>query len=243
MKRGFAMNLLSPIPILTERDTSRGTTWLVWEGASTMGFGSIMSSGFIAAYALLLGANNLQIGILAALPFIAQPLQLLQTPIVERVRRRKPLAVIAWATAQAIWLPIALIPVFLSMPGALSVSALLALVGVRAILGTVMIVNRDSWTRDLVPRDHLADFASRRLRYATISSIVIGLSGAFFVDFWSGWSAPDSEILGYTIVIAAGAIFIAMASPIFMALNAGTPYPHPGWSINFSVQDGGAALP
>ena len=158
-------------------------TWLVWEGASTMGFGSIMSSGFIAAYALLLGANNLQIGILAALPFIAQPLQLLQTPIVERVRRRKLLAVIAWATAQAIWLPIALIPVFLSVPGALSVSALLALVGVRAILGTVMIVNRDSWTRDLVPRDHLADFASRRLRYATISSIVIGLAGAFFVDF------------------------------------------------------------
>ena len=144
MKHGFAINLLSPIPILTERDTSRGMTWFVWEGASTMGFGSIMSSGFITAYVLLLGANNLQIGILAVLPFIAQPLQLLQTPNVERVRRRKLLAVIAWATAQAIWLPIALIPVFLSVPGALSVSALLALVGVRAILGTVMIVNRDS---------------------------------------------------------------------------------------------------
>ena len=194
----------------------------VWEGVSTMGFGSMLQSGFLAAYALALGANNLEIGILAALPFIMQPLQLLQTPIVERVRRRKLLTVTAWAVAQSLWILVALIPIVLDVPGALAVSALLALIGLRGLLGTTMMVNRDSWTRDIVPRDSLAGFVSRRFAYATIASIVIGLAGSAFVDLWGTWNSADNEVLGYTIVIATGAVFIAMASPILLAL---TPEP------------------
>lgn len=216
------MRFLSPNLELSERDRARGMTWLVWEGVSTMGFGSIMSSGFIVAYALLLGANNLQIGILAALPFIVQPLQLLQTPIVERLRRRKLLAVWAWAIGQFMWVPVALIPLALDVPGGLAVTVLLVLTGVRSLLSTTMVVNRDSWTRDLVPRSFLASFASRRLTYATIASIVIGLAGSLFIDFWQSQGLAGDEVLGYTIVIGLGAVFIAMASPVFMAL---TPEP------------------
>ena len=193
-------------------------TLFVWESVSTMGLGSMLQSGFLTAYALLLGANNLQIGIMAALPFIMQPLQLIQTPIVERVRRRKLLAVAAWTAGQALWIPIALIPVMVSVPGGVAVSALLALVGMRGLLSTSMVVNRDSWTRDLVPRAVLSSFASRRLTYATIASIVIGLAGSGFVDLWRSRGSADSEVLGYTIVIAFGAIFIALAGPIFLAL-------------------------
>jgi len=216
------MSFLSPQSNISEDERSRGLTLLVWEGVSTMGFGSIMSSGFITAYALLLGANNLEIGILAALPFIMQPLQLIQTPIVERVKRRKLVAVLAWGIAQSLWILVALIPLLLDVPGSAAVSALLALIGLRGLLGTAMIVNRDSWTRDLVPRDFLASFASRRLAYATVASIVISLAGAAFVDLWGSIGSADNEVLGYTIVIAVGAVFIAMASPVFLAL---TPEP------------------
>ena len=216
------MNFLSPKPNISEAERARGLTLLVWEGVSTMGFGSITASGFLTAYALLLGANNLQIGILAALPFIMQPLQLIQTPIVERFRRRKLMAVAAWTIGQSLWIPIALIPIALDVPGGAAVAALLALVGMRGLLGTAMVVNRDSWTRDLVPRTALASFASRRLGYATAASIVISLAGSGFVDLWSTISSADNQILGYTIVIATGAVFIAMASPIILAL---TPEP------------------
>ena len=81
-----------------------------------------------------------------------------------------------------------------------------------------MVVNRDSCTRDVVPRDFLARFASRRLTYATIASIVIGLAGSGLVDLWRSRSAAEGEVLGYTIVIAFAAIFIALAGPIFLAL-------------------------
>ena len=43
----------------------------------------------MAAYALALGANNLQVGILAALPFITQLARLPAILLVERIRRPK----------------------------------------------------------------------------------------------------------------------------------------------------------
>ena len=37
----------------------------------TLGFFSITTSGFLAAYALALGANNFQIGVLASIPLVS----------------------------------------------------------------------------------------------------------------------------------------------------------------------------
>ncbi|NQU97815.1 MAG: hypothetical protein HQ548_09255 [Chloroflexi bacterium] len=69
-----------------------------------MGFSSITGSGFLAAFALMLGADNLQIGLLAALPFLAMPLQVATVDLVERLRRRKATAVVAMLSAQAVWI-------------------------------------------------------------------------------------------------------------------------------------------
>ncbi len=74
-----------------------------------MGLFSITTSGFLAAFALALGANNLQIGILAAVPFMMQVLQIPTIWLVEKLRRRKAISVPAWFAAQLLWFPIALI--------------------------------------------------------------------------------------------------------------------------------------
>ncbi|MCE2458138.1 MAG: MFS transporter, partial [Dehalococcoidia bacterium] len=64
-----------PRPTLSDDEVESGMKWLTWEGAATMGYSSITESGFLTAYALLMGANNFQIGLLAALPFLIQPTQ------------------------------------------------------------------------------------------------------------------------------------------------------------------------
>ena len=92
------MRLFLPKPTLTEQETAAGMKWLTWEGAASMGFGSIAGSGFLAAYALLMGANNFQIGVLAALPFLVQPTQILVITLVERLKTRKLIAVSTWAS-------------------------------------------------------------------------------------------------------------------------------------------------
>lgn len=212
------MRFLLPSPTLSEEDTQRGMKWLTWEGAATMGFNSITESGFLAAYALLLGANNFQIGILAALPFMVQPTQILMIILVERLKMRKAFSVVAWTASQLVWVPIALIPVFIGTNGALSISALLGLVALRSLLASARNANFNSWVRDLVPANTLGSFHSRRLTLAMVTAIVFSLGASFFVDFWKTQNPGDSEIYGYTIVLLVGVIFIGMASPIFMML-------------------------
>ena len=108
-----AFEFLRPKPTLSDQEISHGLRMMTWEGMVSMGFFSITTSGILAAYALALGANNFQIGVLAAIPFIMQPLQIPAIFLVERLRRRKAIAVIAWFLAQLLWLPVALIPVFI----------------------------------------------------------------------------------------------------------------------------------
>ena len=91
-----------PVEDLSEREINRGLKLLNLEGMTSLGFFSITTSGFLAAFALLLGANNLQIGILAAIPFITQPLQIPVILLVEYLQRRKVIAVSSSKSASAI---------------------------------------------------------------------------------------------------------------------------------------------
>lgn len=209
------LSLFQPKTTLSDEESRRGQRWLIWEGTAQMGFNSITGSGFVAAFALLLGANNFQIGMLAALPFLTMPLQVVTVGLVERLRRRKLISVVGWLLSQALWIPIALIPLFLAVPGASAISALLALVGVQSLFTAIQNAAWNSWLRDLVPQKTMGEFFARRLRYATLAAMGFGLAAAVFVDFWRNNTAPQSEAIGYTIAILAGALTLGLGSPLF----------------------------
>ncbi len=210
-------NLFKPKPNLTEKEVSHGLRMMTWEGITSNGFTSITTSGFLAAYALALGADNVQIGILAALPFIMQLLQIPAVLLIEKTRRRKSIAVVSWFIAQLLWFPIALIPLFMGVPGAGAVSALLGFVAIRGVVSAVTNCSWNSWTRDLVPQHILGKFYSRRLALSTTVAAVFGLVAAFFVDYYRGQVAPDNAVFGYTWILLFGAFFLGLLSPVFMA--------------------------
>lgn len=211
------MGIFEPKPTLSEQERAHGLRMMTLEGMASTGFTSITASGFLAAYALALGASNLQIGILAAIPFIMQPLQIPTILLVERLRRRKLMAVTAWFLAQLMWFPIALIPVFMQVPGAAAISVLLGLMGVRGVFSAVTNCNWNSWVRDLVPQQILGRFFSRRIALSTAVAAAFGMGAAFFVDYWRGQVPEDAAILGYTYVLLFGALFLGLASPLFMS--------------------------
>jgi MFS family permease len=192
-----------------------------------MGFFSITTSGFLAAYALFLGCDNFQIGILAALPFLTQPLQILAIPLVERLRWRKIITLSAWIPAQLIWIPIALIPLFLNVPSQGAVIFLLAAIAIRGVFASVMSCAWNSWQRDLVPQQVLGSFYARRQMWANLAAMIFGLLAAFFVSYWEV-RAPGSEALGYTFPLLLGAVFLGLASPVFISLIPEPLMPPPG---------------
>ena len=193
-----------------------------FEGMASLGFFSITTSGFLAAYALALGANNLQIGILAAIPFITQPLQIPVILLIEHLKRRKVIAVPAWFLAQALWIPMALIPVFMDVPGAAAISLLIGLLALRGVFSAFVTCSWNSWLRDLIPKDTLGRAFSRRLALSIIVAIIFSLVAAFFVDYWRVHVPGENAVFGYTIMLVFGALFIGLASPVFMTL---TPEP------------------
>lgn len=214
------MNLfgfLKPKPTISEHDITRGLRWLTLEGTVSLGFSSITTSGFLAAFALAIGANNLQIGILAAIPFIMQFVQIPSIWIVEKIRRRKAITILSWFPAQLLWFPIALIPVFLVAPSAAAISLLLWLMAARGLLSAVCNAAWNGWLRDLVPQTILGQFFSKRLAFATVTAVIFGLAAAAFIDYWRGHAPGESIILGYTYVLLFGALFLGIASPIFMS--------------------------
>jgi len=209
---------LKPKPTISDKDIALGLHWFTLEGMAALGFFSITTSGFLVAFALALGANNLQIGILAALPFLTQTLQLPAIWLVEKFRKRKVIALMTWLPAQLLWFPIALIPAFAKTPSGIAISLLLVLMAVRGLLAAISNCGWNGWIRDLIPQKMLGQIFSRRLILSTVAAVGFSLGAAFFVDFWQGRTTGQSAILGYTYVLLFGALFLGLASPIFMAL-------------------------
>ncbi len=212
------LKFLLPSPTLSEQKVKTGLHWMTWEGAVSNGFSSITTSGILTAFALAVGADNVQIGVLAAIPFLMQPLQLPAIFLVDKLKKRKAIATISWFFAQLLWFPIALIPLYMGTPSAGAISMLLALMVIRSVFHAICSCAWNPWIRDLIPQKILGSYSARRLAMSTAVGIFFGLGAAFFVEYWKGQAPEEQVIYGYTYALVFGALILGMASPVFMSL-------------------------
>ena len=208
---------------------------MVWEGLASGGVFSVASGGFMAAFALALGANNLQVGILAALPFVTQVAQLPAVLAVERFRARKAIGVPALLGAHLMWAPIGAVPFLLETPGAAAVAVVILLLALRGLFAPVWATTWTSWMRDLVPQDVLGSYYGRRLAVITVAMAVVGLGASFFVRWWESVSAPEDAILAYSLLLIGGSLTFGLAST-WCALRASEP------SMPAAAESGRSAL-
>jgi len=203
-----------PKTTLSRDETRRGLRVLTLESMASTGFSSITSSAFIVAFALVLGANNFQIGILASIPLITDVFQIPAVWIIEKFRCRKIVVFATWLISQLLWVPIALLPLIMEIPGAAAISMLIGLMAVRGMLNAFTNCGWSSWMRDLIPQKIIGRYFARRLSLATTVSIVLGLGAAFFLDYWD---EIGGGVLGYSWVLLIGLVFFGLASPAFTA--------------------------
>ena len=209
--------LFRPKPSLSDKEIALGSRMLVWEGMCSNAMFSVVTSGLLAAYALALGANNLQIGIISAIPFITQLAQIPSVLLVERYKSRKAISTVTFLVGQLLWFLIASIPLFTATPGSM---ATYLLIGILAVRGTLMALSTtawNGWVRDLLPQYQLGDAFSKRLAWGTVATIIFGIGSALFIDYWRGRTEGDTELWGYTLVLLVGASIFGLTAPIFMA--------------------------
>ena len=210
-------NFLKPSPTLSERDVQRTLLRMRWDAVTGGAMFSIGGGGFMAAYALALGASNLQVGILAALPPVSQVIQLPAILLIEKFRARKAIAVPAWFLAQFMWLLIGCVPFLLNTPGAAAVTAIIFLLAVRGLFTSVYNTSVTSWVRDLVPQSLLGRYYSRRFGMMTVSIAVAGLGGSFFVSWWQSAASPANDIYAYSLLLVGGWAVFGIVGPLLVA--------------------------
>lgn len=208
---------LRPKPALTEEDTRKGLRNMTLQAVAASGADGLASGGFLAAFALILGATNVHIGIMTAIPFIMQPLQIVAVIVVERLRMRKIIAVTAYFIAYVTWIPIAFIPFFIDVPNPGAVSVLLFFIAIRGSANAFVNASWNGWLRDIIPQDIMGKFFAQRMRVATIAAAIAAMGAAFYIDWWKGFADESDVILGYSYAILFGSILLGFTAVQFMA--------------------------
>src|SRR5689334_1749706 len=93
-----------------EQDVQRGKRALVADAAWASLTGSLYGGVILVGFALDLGAGPFAVGVLAAIPFLAQIVQLPAVALVEHYRQRRRITVTAASAARIVILSAALLP-------------------------------------------------------------------------------------------------------------------------------------
>lgn len=224
--------ILRPSESLNEAQVQSGLRWLTFQGTVAMGLDAITSGGFLAAYALALGASNLQIGILAALPFLMQPLQLPAILLIERLGLRKALSFATFAAIQVLWVPIALIPFWMEVPSAGAMSLLLGLIALRSLITAPLNAAWNGWLKDLIPQKIMGTYFARRLVFASAVGIGMSIAAGVFADIWRRQATGEQDAaLGYAIPLLVGSLTLGIMTPIaLLGMPEPAMAPPPGGS-------------
>ncbi len=190
---------LHPDATITPGDLATGKRALVRDAAWASLAGSLYGGVILVGFALSLGADSFVIGVLSALPLIAQAFQLPAIALVERLQRRKAIAVVAVTGARVLIVALALMPL-LSGSSAQLTFLLIAQFSIT-FFGAVTGCALNSWLHQLLPREGLGQFFSKRLFWATVVSCTGTLAAGLIVDH-----TPLERLHAYSIVFAAAGL-------------------------------------
>lgn len=180
--------------------------------------GSIGGSVFLTGFALLLGADSFQIGVLGALPFIGQLAGFVGAYLEERAGNRRALVLFGALIGRLIWALLLTLPFI----GGLSPEARLAVffVGLacsyagNGVAGNAWL----SWMSDLVPPRERGSYFGMRNTVASVSAMASTFLASRLLD---GFRAGGDEPLGYAVIFAVALVSAVGAA----ALIARQPEP------------------
>jgi MFS family permease len=205
---------LRPDPAVTADDLARGKRALVGDAAWATLAGSLYGGVILVGFALELGATPFIIGVLAAIPFLAQLAQLPAISLVERLRQRRKITVIAVTVSRTLILSLALLP-FLEPQLALALFMLAQLS--ITLLGSVGGCSLNSWLHQLLPKDSLGELFAKRLCWSTVVASLGAAAAGRVIQHW-----PLEPRIG-----AYAAVFAAAAAAGFMSSRYLATVPEP----------------
>jgi len=180
------------------------------EGALANVFITFTGGAFVTGLALLLGASDFEIGLLAAIPFLAQVAQLLTAYFIGRFKTRK--GVVVWLSVvgrQSWWV----VPAVLLFSGGWRLEVLLAVVFFSNVAVMIATPGWMSWMADIVPEKVRGRYFGVRSAALAVSTVTSVLTGGLILDYFKN---QGHESTGFIIITILSCLFAGAAA---MLLN------------------------
>src|SRR3954468_2447325 len=197
---------LSPTPTVSPEELEQGKRALVKDAAWASMVGALYGGVILVGFALELGATPWHIGLLAAIPFLAQVAQLPAIALVEHIRQRKKI-VVAAVSISRVAISLLAVVALMSDPGLALRTLLLMQVGIT-LLGSLGGCAVNSWMHQLLAAEGLGELFSRRLFWSTVLASLGALAAGFAVQHWPGGERLHAYALSFAAAGVVGFISI-----------------------------------
>ena len=200
----------------------------VAEGIAAEVVASCSSGAVLTGWALLLGGSPALVGLLGALPFVAQLAQIPAARLVERFGPRR-VALVSVALSREAFLPLVALP-FLGFPPRAALAVLVAVAVASQVFAVACNGAWLAWMGELVPGGVRGRYFGRRGAICTAAGAGAALAAGTLLD-----RAPGPAVLA---ALAAATCLAGAASVVLMARQAGgRPRPHDAWGRAVSIRD------
>ena len=196
--------MLSPSPGLPYGSVRGALRLSTLEGALASVFGALTGGVFLTGFALRLGANELLIGVLAALPLFAAVAQLAGAYLVQRVGRRRAVCLGGAESSRLLWLLALALPLMGGAAAGLAPWALFAIAALSQVLGALGGVAWLSWMADLVPLGIRGRYFGSRNVVCGVATALATVAAGWYLDRFPTAGPPWGFATLFVLAVGAG---------------------------------------
>jgi MFS family permease len=186
---------------IADRKLRRDLNLFITAVAAGSMFFTVTSGAPFTDFAMALGADDFHFSIIYAVPAAFAVLQFLASWLLEKTRKRKLIFIVSGIAQRALWIPVALVPVFMPMDKPmLRLWTVIALLSASSAAGMFMNVTFFSWLGDIVPLRIRGRYLSLRYSISTATGLLAVLAASLALEGLPG-------LVGYAIVFGVLALF------------------------------------
>jgi MFS family permease len=181
----------------------RGMRYSIAEGVFAQIFLILISSSFVTALALFMGANDFVLGLITAIPVAAALLQLPAAWLVERLGDRRTITVRS-SLGRLLWIVpylLLFVPIALEWRLGIAVLAMFVSWALLSISSNAWL----SWMSDLIPPSVRGRFFGTRNTVLALVSLITILVGGAILDLARGAGHPELGFLTLGIIVTLSA--------------------------------------
>lgn len=204
----------------TPSEVERGLRLGIVDGIFSNAMFTLCSGAILAALAIFAGMSDFEFGLLAALPFLAQLLQLPAVVLYRRFHQRKAVT-IAFATAGRLSILI-VVAALLWLPAPLRGAGIFAGFLLWSAFGAVAGGSWLWWMRDLVPEARLGRYFGTRAAFLVALSAPVLLGAGLLIDHQRAAFGVEGERLAFASVFLLASLF-GIGSSVFLWLMPHRP--------------------